>query len=81
MKLARTIVFLLLLPCGGAYLNAQVDESRYAWEFSVVRQVQGADALVATLRAEIQRILDAGRLSPLYLSTSDQDSVGYTLYN
>lgn len=81
MKLARAIVFLLLLPCGGEHLNAQVDESRYAWEFPVVRKVQGADTLVETLRAEIQRILDAGRLAPLYLSTSDQDSVGYALYN
>jgi len=80
MKHARAIVFLLLLP-SGAHLRAQVDENRYAWEFPVVSQVRGAEQLVETLRAEIQRILDAGRLSPLYLSTSDQESVGYTLYN
>lgn len=80
MKPAPAIVC-LLLSCGGAHLRAQVDESRYTWEFPVVRQVRGAEPLVGTLRAEIQRVVDAGRLSPLYLSTSDQDSVGYTLYH
>lgn len=59
---------------------APVDEARYAWQFPVVRDVTGADALVTELRHEVQRVLDAGHLAPLYVSTSDQESVGYMIY-
>jgi hypothetical protein len=62
-------------------VRGEVDETRYAWEFPVVTRVAGAADPIAELRVQAQRILDAGRLSPLYLSTSDQESVGYTIYN
>ncbi len=61
--------------------HAQVDETPYAWEFPVVTDIRGAGTLIETLREEVDRILAAGRLAPLYLSTSDHDSVGYTIYN
>lgn len=54
--------------------------ARVAWEFPAVVEVRGADELVATLRTKIQRVLDAGRLAPLYISHADQESVGYTVY-
>lgn len=71
----------MVVWCDGLRVGAQVNEARYAWEFPVARRVQNAGPLIAVLREEIQRVLDAGRLAPLYISTSDQDSVGYTLYN
>lgn len=54
---------------------------KYAWQFPEISDVSGADDLIAELQGEVQAILDAGNLAPLYLSHADQQSVGYTLYN
>src|SRR5262249_14963190 len=57
-----------------------VDAGRYAWEFPASKNIVGADNLISELQSEVQRVLDAGRLAPLYISYSDQESVGYTVY-
>ncbi len=59
---------------------AAVDVAPYAWEFPEVTECRGTDDLVAELRDEVQRVLDGGRLAPLYISFADQESVGYTVY-
>lgn len=56
----------------------QID--KYAWEFPQVTGVGGADDLTAELQEEVQKILDAGHLAPIYISYSDQESVGYKVY-
>lgn len=62
-------------------LTAQtVDETRYAWEFPVVRHAPGTGALVEILQEEVDRVLAAGPLAPLYVSFADQESVGYQVY-
>ena len=76
--LLRTVVPLCL---GLSALRGQtVNVTPYAWEFPVVTGVSGTDDLVAELRTEVQRVLDAGQLAPLYISYADQESVGYTVY-
>ena len=64
------------IACQGQNLNL----ARYAWGFPRTTNIIGADRLIEELRAEVQRVLDAGRLAPLYISYSDQESVGYTVY-
>lgn len=72
---------LILFLFSGLCLTAQeVDETAYAWEFPVVRQAPGADSLIEILRDEVDRILEAGPLAPLYISFADQESVGYQVY-
>jgi hypothetical protein len=72
-----TLCYLLLTQL----LAAQtVDETRYAWEFPVVRRAPGAEPLIEILREEVDRILVAGPLAPLYVSFADQESVGYQIY-
>jgi len=56
------------------------DPEQTAWEFPLVTQVRGAHDLVAELQFQVQRVLDAGTLAPRYISYSDQESVGYTVY-
>jgi hypothetical protein len=79
--LRSRLVTCALLGLGAFTARGQaVDASPYAWEFPAVAGVSGADGLVTELQSEIQRVLDAGRLAPLYLSFADQESVGYTVY-
>ena len=84
MKPSRNAaVWMLVLTgswCAVGTRAQTVDAAPYVWEFPAVRNISGADALVADLRAEVQRVLDAGRLAPLYISHADQESVGYTVY-
>lgn len=77
-----TILRLLMPGLGFSFVaSAQtVDVARVAWEFPRVTQVRGADDLIDELRFQIQRVLDRGRLAPLYISYADQQSVGYTVY-
>lgn len=76
-----TWAFLPMLFAFSVTLSAQpVDETRYAWEFPVVRHAPGTEALVDILREEVDRILDAGPLAPLYVSFADQESFGYQIY-
>ncbi|MBK8474954.1 MAG: hypothetical protein IPL39_01235 [Opitutaceae bacterium] len=72
----------LLAALSAGTVRAQTpDTGRYAWQFPVAGTVDtSASDLVDELRHEVQRILDAGHLAPLYVSTSDQESVGYTVY-
>jgi hypothetical protein len=79
MKTMRIILCGLLLAAAASFAQT-VDETRYAWEFPVVRRAPGADALVEILREEVDRILAAGPLAPLYVSFADQESVGYQIY-
>ncbi len=60
--------------------SASVDLEPYAWEYPRVQGVTNADDLIGELRYEVQRVLQAGRLAPLYISHADQESVGYTVY-
>jgi len=73
------LAFQVLLAAAAGRAQS-VDIAPYAWEFPFVTGVSLADPLVSELRSEVQRILDAGRLAPLYVSFSDQESVGYTVY-
>jgi hypothetical protein len=63
-----TFVVTLLLAASPA-LPAEVD--RYAWEFPRVTGVTGADEMIQQLQEEVQKILDAGRLSPLRVYYAD----------
>jgi hypothetical protein len=74
----RRLLLLLAVLCP-PWMSA-IEAGAYAWTFPQVANITGADAEISELRREIQRVLDAGRLAPLYVSTSDQDSVGYALY-
>jgi hypothetical protein len=60
--------------------GAAVVINRYAWEFPEVSAPSGASDLIQELQAEVQKILDAGHLSPIYLSYADQLEVGYRTY-
>ncbi|MHB9007303.1 MAG: hypothetical protein ACYDC1_10275, partial [Limisphaerales bacterium] len=80
-RLLAPLATILGLIASTLIAHAQtVDVDRVAWEFPEVIEIDGAEDLVATLRSEIQRVLEAGRLAPLYLSHADQESVGYTVY-
>jgi hypothetical protein len=58
-----------------------VNIAPYAWEFPRVTGITtGADHLKAILVEEIQSILDAGHLAPLYISYADGHSLGYAVY-
>ncbi len=59
---------------------AAVVIDRYAWEFPECGTPAGADDLIQELRGEVQKILDAGHLSPLYLDYADQLLVAYRTY-
>jgi hypothetical protein len=63
---------------GGAQTNEVLETC--AWQFPIVTDIVGAEDLVGGLRAQVQRVLDAGRLAPLYISFADQESVGYSVY-
>lgn len=52
----------------------------YAWQFPQITNISGASDLITDLQEEAQKILDAGHLAPLYLSHSDQEPVGYRMY-
>jgi hypothetical protein len=53
----------------------------YAWEFPRVTAITtAADTMKAELSEEIQKVLDAGPLAPLYISYGDGSSRGYTVY-
>lgn len=71
----------LLFTLGGLLVRGQsVDLAAYAWEFPFAYGIAGAADLAQELRGEIQRVLDAGHLAPLYISYADQESAGYTVY-
>jgi hypothetical protein len=76
----RAVLMVLVIAWLGAPRIRAVDAEAYAWTFPQVADISGADEEVAELRREVQRVLDAGRLAPLYISTSDQESRGYALY-
>jgi hypothetical protein len=62
--LRRSIVLcLVLLQVFGSSAFA-IDITRYAWEYPRVTGVNGADPLIQRLQEEVQKVLDAGRLSP-----------------
>lgn len=65
---------------GQSFAQLMVDESPYAWELPVVTGIRDAAPLIDVVRAETDRILEAGPLAPLYVNTADQESVGYMLY-
>lgn len=52
----------------------------YAWEFPRITNVSGASDLIQDLQAEVQKILNAGHLAPIYLSYADQASMGFRTY-
>jgi hypothetical protein len=52
-----------------------IDITHYAWEFPRVAGVTGADDMVQQLQEEVQKILDAGRLSPLRAYFADIGTV------
>ncbi|HZE98356.1 MAG TPA: hypothetical protein VE981_15095, partial [Planctomycetota bacterium] len=72
----------LALIAGAAAAQAQtVDPTPYAWEFPQVSGIgAGADLMKVELQEQIQAVLHAGHLAPLYISYSDQGSVGYAVY-
>ncbi|MBI3858134.1 MAG: hypothetical protein HY293_20830, partial [Planctomycetes bacterium] len=80
--MTKKIIGVLLALAGGASLaQAQVDPTPYAWEFPQVSAVSaGADSMKTELQEQIQALLNAGHLAPLYISYSDQQSVGYAVY-
>lgn len=82
LRLVLVLAFALALALGpAAAARAQsVDLTRYAWQFPFVHSITNADVLIDELRDQVQRVLDAGPLAPLYISYSDQESVGYTVY-
>lgn len=61
----RLLLVAVLLSWGRPALA--VDITRYAWEFPFVTGVSGAAAteMIAQLQEEVQKILNAGRLSPM----------------
>ena len=63
------ILVVTLLLAASPALPAEVD--RYAWEFPRVTGVSGADEMIQQLQEEVQKILDAGRLSPLRVYYAD----------
>lgn len=73
---------LVALLAGAGLAEAQsVDPTPYAWEFPQVSAIgAGADSLRSELQGQVQAILDAGHLAPLYISYSDQQSAGYAVY-
>ncbi len=79
-SVAALLVLLVAILHPRALAAAPVDIAPYAWEFPEATGVMGADDLVSELRDQVGRVLDAGRLAPLYISFSDQESVGYTVY-
>jgi|GEM_PF-1059585 len=60
--------------------RAAVDISTYAWQFPSITNIAGADDLKTELQGHIDGVLTNGHLAPLYISRSDQQSVGYALY-
>lgn len=76
IRLAALGVFLLVTAAAAQ----TVDTGRVLWEVPRITGVAGADDLVEELRYQVQRVLDAGHLAPLYISHADQESVGYTVY-
>jgi regulation of enolase protein 1 (concanavalin A-like superfamily) len=80
MKTAMLVMF--VLAAGASALQAQsVDPTPYAWEFPQVTGIaSGADVMKTELQEQIQAVLDAGHLAPIYISRSDQQSVGYAVY-
>jgi hypothetical protein len=64
----RAARLLLILGFGIPAVAGQafaVDITRYAWEYPRVTGVTGADEMIQRLQEEAQKILDAGRLSPM----------------
>lgn len=81
--MTRPFATCLLASCLIGHLMG-VDAGSYAWSFPKPSVVTGADPEIRLLRAEMGRVLDAlaaGGLAPMYVSTSDGASLGYTLYN
>jgi hypothetical protein len=60
----RLLVFGAIFPVVAGQAFA-VEITRYAWEYPRVNGVTGAEDLVQRLQEEVQKVLDAGRLSPM----------------
>jgi hypothetical protein len=76
----RLLAFVALFALAGGQAFA-VDPTRYAWEFPRVSGVTGADELVQRLQEEVQKVLDAGRLSPMRAYYADiPEAEEYWLY-
>src|SRR6185436_3403432 len=76
------LVSILFLAAGSAAAQAQsVDPTPYAWEFPQVTGIgSGADLMKSELQEQIQAVLNAGHLRPIYISYADQQSAGYAVY-
>jgi hypothetical protein len=59
-----------------------IDITRYAWEFPSVAGVTGATPMITRLQEEVQKVLDAGRLTPMRAYYGSKPSMGeeYWLY-
>ena len=79
--LIQSLVACFTLPLALPARAQTVNPAPYTWEFPFVHSIAGADDLVTELGDEVQRVLDAGRLAPLYISYADQENVGYTVYS
>lgn len=70
-------LWVALLGSSGAQ---PVDAGRYAWQHPEVSGIAAPATMIEELRAEVQRVLDAGHLAPLYVNIADQEPRGYKIY-
>src|SRR5262245_38669568 len=73
----RFATFLLLVSVFSA---RAIDITPYAWQFSAISNLTGADDLTTELQEHIDAVLTNGHLAPLYISRADQQSAGYAIY-
>jgi hypothetical protein len=66
----RLLVVLLAVVAAARPLQA-VNVTLYAWEFPIVAGVTNVDEMTLRLREEVQKVLDAGRLSPMRVYYGD----------
>lgn len=77
MKIARIVIFF----CFAVLSTSAADWAGYIWETSVTTGIApSASNMVAELRAEIQKILDAGPLAPVRTVYADLEQDPYFLY-
>ena len=83
MKTRLTITIAVLLAWLGAGVAKAQDYSKYVWEFPQASQIKlPADKqwMVDDLRAEVNKVLQAGHLAPYYYNSADLHHEGYFLY-
>ncbi|MBP1687802.1 MAG: hypothetical protein H6Q33_3945, partial [Deltaproteobacteria bacterium] len=67
----RRLLVLVVVFLQMAGQASAVEITRYAWEYPRVTGVTGADEMIEQLQEEVQKILDAGRLSPMRVYYAD----------